>query len=265
MRGLPRISITRACPLWRALFMACYVAASGCGGGPSDEVEGLWKQAETTLNQAVQDSDFLRAAALYQQILDRGFVHGDLFFQQGNAYTHAGRKGRAIAAYRQAERYLPRDPYLAANLDLLSGEALARQVWPLWETVIPWQNWLAYHEKFHLAFGLAALACLAAVVATVWPRRGLRWVARASLAVLLLLSVSIGYDVYRYEYRVSGVIVDSQVEARKGNAESFAPAFTRPLPEGTEFMLLEKRNSWLFAEFPGGQQGWLPEEAVVLF
>ena len=39
-----------------------------------------------------------------------------VLYNQGNAWMRAGATGRALAAYRQAQRYRPRDPYLAANL-----------------------------------------------------------------------------------------------------------------------------------------------------
>ena len=39
-----------------------------------------------------------------------------MYYNLGNAYFRAGEYGRAIAAYRKAKPYRPRDPYLEANL-----------------------------------------------------------------------------------------------------------------------------------------------------
>ena len=47
------------------------------------------------------------------------------------------------------------------------------------------------------------------------------------------------------------------VIARKGDGENYAPAFTKPLPEGSEFRLLQARADWVLIELPGAQQGWI--------
>ena len=58
---------------------------------------------------------------MYQAILDRGYVSGVVLYNQGNAFMRAGQRGRAVAAYRQARRYLGPDPFLEANLAYALG------------------------------------------------------------------------------------------------------------------------------------------------
>ena len=91
------------------------VVSSGCGRGVDLDVSRTFQEAQETFDDAEAPEDFLRAAGLYQSILERGVVSGVVLYNQGNAYMRAGQRGRAIAAYRQAQRYRPRDPYLEAR------------------------------------------------------------------------------------------------------------------------------------------------------
>ena len=60
---------------------------------------------------------------MYQSLLDRGIRSGAILYNQGNAFMKAGHRGQAIAAYLEAKRYLPRNPYLDANLRFAQGGA----------------------------------------------------------------------------------------------------------------------------------------------
>ena len=87
----------------------------------------------------------------------------------------------------------------------------------------------------------------------------------AGLALSLVLIVSAGYDWYRYQWNVHGVIVQKQTIVRKGNAESYEPALTTALEEGAEFDLVERRGDWMLIRLPGEQEGWVPDRAAVLY
>ena len=62
-----------------------------------------------------------------------------------------------------------------------------------------------------------------------------------------------------------GVVTADEIAARKGNAESYEPAFKEPLPIGTEFTLLERRGAWLQVRLSEGQQAWIPEAAATIY
>ena len=62
--------------------------------------------------------------------LDRGQISGAVLYNQGNAFMQAGQRGRAIAAYRQARRYLGPDLFLEANLAYALGNQPAVGVAP---------------------------------------------------------------------------------------------------------------------------------------
>jgi tetratricopeptide (TPR) repeat protein len=241
------------------------VALSGCAGNPSAELAQQFQAAQATFDRAKTPEDFLRAAAMYQEILDSGFVSGAVLYNQGNAFQRAGQRGRAIACYRQAQRYRPRDPYLDHNLRsaLNAPPAPAR---PLIEYLLFWQDWVSYGGKFRWFAGLGVVTFTVAVAALYVPRR--RWlnaVAAAGLAGTLILGLSAGYDGYRFAALRHGVVAAREAVARKGNADSYEPAFTQPLAEGAEFEVREERGDWLLVRLSGAKEGWLRRDQVVVY
>jgi tetratricopeptide (TPR) repeat protein len=263
------LSSNRSNPLARAPVAALWILVvlplcGGCQQRSDPEATAIFQKAQQTFDRAASPEAFLQAAALDQEILDRGIVSPAVLYHQGNALMRAGQRGRAIAAYRQAQRYRPRDPHLEANLlSATGGEAAPRR--PIVEYLLFWQDWLGVGEKFTLAGAAAGLAFALGLAANLLRRRRWAQLALAALAVTLLFSFSAGYDWYRYQYLVHGVSIERQTVARKGYAESYEPALTAPLPEGTEFMVVDRRSGWLLVQLAGGQEGWLPERAAVVY
>lgn len=240
--------------------------SSGCGRGVDLDVSRTFQEAQQVFDDAQSPDDFLRAAGLYQSILKRGVVSGVVLYNQGNAYMQAHQRGRAIAAYRQAQRYRPRDPYLEANLlYALGSETRVTGRRPMIEYLLFWQNWLSYPEKFRLATAAAAVAFALGVIAIVRRRRLSTRLAVGGLVLTLLLAFSAGYDWRRFDRIVHGVVVRQEVIARKGNADGYEPAFTEPLTEGAEFRRIEHRSDWLLIRLSGDEEGWVREEDVVVY
>ena len=253
----------------RPVAALCLIAGSallsGCGRALDYESARIFQYAEKTFATAKMPDDFLKAAALHQELLDRGLVSGAVLYNQGNAFMRAGQRGRAIAAYRQAERYLGRDSLLEANLLYALGNQPAVRRRPLLEHVLFWQDWVSYPKKFPLAaVGVGLTFSLA--IASLFVRRPL--LTRLTLTGLLisfLLIFSVAYDWYRYEGKFHGVVVKNEIIMRKGNTETYEPVLTAPLEEGTEFVLVERRNEWLLIRLVGNQEGWVPERSAVIY
>lgn len=252
--------------VWLGLALVLPLLGS-CTAAPEGDLVRKYQRALETFDQAAGPADYLRAAALYQEILDRGVVSGALLYNQGNAFMRAGQRGRAIACYRQALVYRPRDPQLRANLQSALGPGAALQPpRAVLDYVFFWQDWIGYRGKVVATAWAASVAFILGLLALGVPPR--RWFRRAGWSVLALtvvVAASAAYDWYRFEHLEHGVVVQPEVVARKGNAESYAPAFTEPLKEGAEFQVLERRGTWLQIQLPGGLAGWVPDAAVTTY
>jgi hypothetical protein len=239
---------------------------TGCASSPDVDVVRKYQQSLDAFDQANSPADYLRSTALYQELLDKGIVSGGLLYNQGNAYMRAGQRGRAIACYRQALAYRPRDPQLRANLQLALGPGTAlRPDRSLMDYLLFWQDWISYPGKLHATALLASIAFVLGLLGLYVRRRVLGRTALSLLVSTLILGISAVYDWYRFDQIERGAVIRREVIARKGNAESYGPAFTKPLTEGTEFRVLERRPPWLSIQLPGGQSGWVTEDTVVTF
>ena len=238
---------------------------SGCGSPPDMETSRLFQSAEQMFADAESAEDFAEAATVYQEILDNGFRSGSVFYNQGNAWMQAGEVGRAIGAYRQAKRYLPRDPYLDANLRtaLVGTQNLAGK--SLLDYVFFWQDRVSYSEKLAVTTVLLAFALLLALAYQL--NKGRIIVKRVTYAVLVLVVLSaaaVGRDWQRYEQTRRGVIT-REVMARKGGSETYEPAFTQSLADGTEFEVITRRNDWVHARFGQTGTGWISSRDCVTY
>jgi hypothetical protein len=247
-----------------AILLLYLLVFSGCTYNLDPRLAQKFQAAQAAFDKAEKPEDFVKVASMYQEMIDGGAVSGPVFYNQGNAWMKAKQPGRAIAAYRQAQRYLPRNPELEANLQYALGPgASARR--PVIETIMFWQNWLSYPEKFYIAAAGVAVTFAFAAIALFSPRRLWRRFLLAGTVLTLLLILSAGYDWYRFDRITHGVIIQSDVVARKGNAESYEPALSEKLSEGTEFRLVERRGDWLLIRMPGGQEAWIEEQAAVTY
>ncbi|MFG0316081.1 MAG: hypothetical protein ACF8XB_02315 [Planctomycetota bacterium JB042] len=232
---------------------------------PLPEARRTFEETNRRFTEAASAEEFLAVAAAYQSILDGGVHSGVVLFNQGNAYFRAGAYGRAIAAYRQAERYRPRDPLLASNLDLARSKlGVAAPPRRLVDHVLFWRRWLSVTETASLLIGLSLLA-LACGVLGLFLGRGSRVLARAAVGGAVLFGLAHAADRWEFDRTEHGVVVADEAVARMGNAESFAPAFTEPLRAGREFTVLERAGGWVRVELDGGLDGWLAAEDVVTY
>ncbi len=242
------------------------MVSTGCGHRVDPGLFAQFQRIQEAFDQAQRPDEFMRVAAQYQEMLDGGLVSGAVFYNQGNAFMRAGKRGRAIACYRQAARYRPRDPYLEANLAYALGEVAAEPPRkPLLEYILFWQNWLSYPEKILIDTAAGGLTFLLAVAGMFWRPKQMNRAAVAMLLLTVIGGVSVGYDWHRFDQIQRGVVIRAGAIARKGDGASYAPAFTQPLAEGTEFRVLEKRSDWILVELPGAQQGWLEVNQAVVY
>jgi len=267
VRGLRQTRSNRSArsstvPLLLAAFCLLF---SSCGAGPDTAVSRKLQEAQAAFLDSQSPDDYLRVAALYGEVLDRGFLNGAVLFNQGNAYMRAGQKGRAVAAYRRAIRYKARDEYLKSNLELALGRSADPPSRSLVDHVFFWQEWLSFPEKVGAATAAWAFTLLLAFFGLLWRPRGVRRALVWTLFIAaLLLMTSAALDWYRHDVIRHGVVVADEVIARKGNARSFAPAFSEPLREGAEFIVREERENWLQIELDAGP-GWIEKQDTVVY
>lgn len=255
-----------------SILLLSFLCFPGSTSGSEDR-QRVFVRGLEAFDQAKTPAQFLEAARIFESILTGDYENGAVSYNLGNAYMRAGRAGHAIAAYREAQRLLPRDPYVQANLDAAltnAPDAVRSSEVAWWKRVLFWHPMLAQRERLGLAAGICCLAfMLASLRLLLLPAPGLGrtwlgWCAVLMLAAGLLFSVSAALGHWD-EHLTRRAVVTEEAIARKGNGETYSPAFDRPLKEGAEGVMLEVRGGWVQVQFAGADAGWLPEKSVAIY
>ena len=210
---------------------------------------------------AFDAEEYRRSAVLYEQLLNHGVRSGTVYYNLGNAWAKAGDSVRAVAAYYVAQRYIPGDPHLEANLHAVltsHGGIMPSPENSLVVFLFFWQNWIGYDAKIWISIVCAAGTFLGGVLCLFGRSKRLRHSTIIAAALTAIALTSAGYDWYRFEY-VKRVIVTTEVLPRKGNSEQYEPAFVSPISFGASAVILDERNGWYLLRFSNGQEGWLPQ------
>src|SRR5215469_16953297 len=103
--------------------------------------------------------------------------------------------GKAIAAYRKANVFMPRDPFLDVNLRealRLAPGHLADPPPPWWTNVLFWTTWLSYPEKMQAALAAWGAGALLVAVGLFLRWRKAYWLSAAAVIVALVLTFDAG-------------------------------------------------------------------------
>jgi tetratricopeptide (TPR) repeat protein len=254
----PSPSVLRLLALALLALTACSTPAA------TGEISGA-QMAEA--NQLYEEGQFAAAAARYQALVDAGVQEGHLYYNLGDAYFKLGDLGRAVLNFRRAQRLLPRDGDVTANLRLARSQTVDRidveDKGALVDLVRRIVGWTTIDEAAALALAIWVLLCGLLISAILWQRRRrpLLYLAGA-VAVLLFFGVlSIGIRLLDERGRPPAVVVAEEVPLRSGPGEDYLTEFT--LHAGAEVRVVEQRGGWVRIALPGDLQGWAPGEAVI--
>ncbi|MDR1477640.1 MAG: tetratricopeptide repeat protein [Planctomycetaceae bacterium] len=272
------------CVWCRFIFLILFcILLTGCGlrfgvsGDYVREFERVQNEFDSagTLSADMRSAEFRRVAVMYQGLIDKGIRSGQLYYNQGNAWFYAGERGRAIAAYRLALRYLPRDSRIQANLRVAVGSNIdaGELVFTgggvtVFEYLFFWQNWVGVYQKVFFSVLFTIFLFVVGLLMLFFRRRFrrfLRFFAVFLFVITLISVISAAYDWYRFECFSYVVISVDEAQPRKGNSLQYDTAFTRPVPLGTNATVIGERGEWLQLRFGDAQDGWLLKSQVVVY
>lgn len=213
-------------------------------------------------NTAYKEGRYRKAIDRYQDIADAGIKSGPLYFNLGNAYFKLGRCGHAILNYVRAERLIPRDPDLRANLayarEFCGGED--HEEW--W-----WQRLASSLARRATSFELAVVASvlwwmmwivLAARLLLPGQRSLLARAATALALVFVVVASSLVYRLASFDLASLAVVTPAEGgSARYEPAQNGTEYFE--LKQGALVEITRERDGWLQIRRSDGRRGWVPE------
>ncbi len=189
---------------------------------------------------------FEQAVKLYEQLLESGFVNGQIYYNLGNAYYRLGMPGKAIVYYRRAEELLPRDADIKANINLLKRDFVDRETVSQTPEVLKvacfWYFCLNLNEITIVTIYIY-LALIVSILSIMFLR--LQWIKKVVIVFagcFLVLVISLGLKAYNQNSVEMGVVIAEESNIRYGPGEEYEPRFR--IHEGAEVRIEEKKDKW---------------------
>jgi tetratricopeptide (TPR) repeat protein len=211
-------------------------------------------------NKLYAQGKFVDAAADYEKLFQAGITSPVIYFNYGNAEFKSGNLGKAIAAFRRAELFAPRDSEIRANLafvrNQVQGATVRESFWQNWLGNLSLNEWTVFAMiTFWLTFFLLAAKQIRPALAT--KLKSATWL----FAALTIFSGTIlGVQASNHFSRQAAVVISAEAMARSGPFDDAQNAFTAR--DGVELSVLDRREDWVQVADGSGKTGWLPAKQV---
>jgi tetratricopeptide (TPR) repeat protein len=226
-------------------------------------------QADDFMNEIARANDlyasnnYQQAADSYESLKEKGLNNGYLYYNLGNTYIRLGKTGPAILNYIRAQKLIPRDENLQANLNFAIQQTIDKITPPppnTLATLFFWVNDLSLNENINYAFAINLTFWL---ILTAWFyfRTDFLMLARNSIFFLLLLAfVSIGVKLNLESNSKTGVVLAKTVSVKSGLDASNITLFE--LHEGALVNITDERQGWIEVQLDSKQKGWIPKNSL---
>lgn len=230
-----------------------------------EEANTFFREAMNTANKDPQMAKKLyeKAAVYYEKIVTDGNIkNGRLFYNTGNAYFRSGDIGRAILNYLKARQYIPDDKNLLQNLEYARSKrqdtVQEKEADMLLQTVFFWHYDIPPVMRLIIFAVFFVLTWILAILKLFFKQGILNFFLIITVVVTVLFSGSLLVEFFGKSGEKPGVVLATEVTARKGDSNTYEKSFQEPLHAGTEFLLLEERRGWYNIELKDGRSCWIP-------
>ena len=218
-------------------------------------------------NSFYSNQYYSEAADLYNQLINQGYGHTNLYYNLGNAYYQLGDLGNAIWAYEKGLELNPRDSDLKFNLSVANARIVDRVRVPEPFFLLKWygalkQSFSPSQWPMTISSVLLGAAMLSAFARFLKNRLSqiLMTASSAGLVMVILFSAvfaDIYFDISDIE---TGVVVAQ--EGRVYTAPSKSSNLLFVIHEGTKAEISSRQYPWIEIELIDGKKGWLDSNSL---
>ena len=218
---------------------------------------------ERTLAEAFAEyraGAYAAARDLYGQAVAAGADGGEIRYNLGNCEARTGNWPVALAEYRRAQAFLPRDADVRHNIEVARRKLGLPTPSPgLTDTLRAFLSGFTRGELLRASLLAEALFFGALVLRTLRPSRFARVLSVGTGGVLLACLALLGHEVLVRSARQPAIVLSETAARSEPRADREELFRLRP---GEELRLLGSEGKWVRVEAPGRGVGWLPAEAV---
>jgi hypothetical protein len=219
-------------------------------------------------NKHYMHREYGLAADCYNEVIDLGYISGDLFYNLGNSYYKQDSLSKAILYYEKALLLKPGDEDIRQNLALANARIIDKiDSIPVFFL----RRWISDLQRFFLPAQWAVISLvlfLLALSSFLWfvisSDYNVKRTGFTAGVVFLMLAVSGMLSMCNRTNKLlksgSAIIMTSSVSAKSSPDEQSTNMFV--LHEGTKVMLLDSVQNWKEIRIPDGNKGWVPDAVL---
>ena len=226
-----------------------------------------WAAVLARGNARYEVGDYPGAIEKYKMITDSGVKNGQVYYNLGNAYFKNEQLGEAIVNYERAQKLMPRDKDVAANLLFTNFQVVDRVDLPAEAAIVRWidrmHDLATINETLWWTWVIYWLIAILGVIAIfVWRTRRVLVHVLAVLGIIFVLSlISLGVKIQ--DAGVTQAIVTApKVNVYSGPGDDYMLQFT--VHEGSKFDVEGERQEWYRVRLGGDLEGWAPKDALTV-
>ena len=214
-------------------------------------------------NSLYKEGQFAQALSAYEKLIEEGHGNSALYYNTANSYYKTGKPALALLNYERAARWIPRDPDLRINREVVRSKLEAEEFHPGRAPIAVaafflFGSWTVSESVWCLS-GLYFLifgSFLGMIFHPPW-RRGFSAFAGLCLCIFILGSVSLTEKIVLKNH-VAVVLAEKapvRFEPLEGSDINFH------VPEGTEIFVMETREGWDKIMRSDGKTGWMKADS----
>ena len=215
-------------------------------------------------NAYYQEGEFQKAIDGYRQMLNEGYVSGNLYYNLGNAYFKENKLSEAILSYERSKIFNPRDADLEANYmfarDMIKGRVVSKKnIWH-WKPLRGYANYFTINELTLICSGVFMV-----LLFLVFLGDGIKGFARYKRFFVFVITIFLFLNCFIIYHR--GNIIKKTAIVTMPNTEVFYGPYDIAtkffiLQEGMKVLVLESQNGWSKIRRIDGKIGWIKTSQI---
>ena len=228
--------------------------------GFSQDIDSLFVQGNNYYN----DKDFSNSVKYYENILNQGIYHQDLYFNLGNAYFKLENYGNARWAYEMALDLSPRDEDIIYNLDIAKSK-ISNLIEPPDFLIIDSLNMMLDSFTYrNFVFLTSVLILLSSILFILYKIRPSEINKRLYYLLLFLSFISLVLSVDRFIWIKNnkfGIVISENAHAYSAPyVNENIKIFT--LFSGNKVQVSQNTKEWIEISVIDGRKGWIRVQDV---
>ncbi len=214
-------------------------------------------------NQEYQEQKFSEAKDKYEKLINSGITNGYLFYNLGNCYFKLNSPGKARLYYLKAQKYIPRNKDLNANLNSLmeniSDKTESSESSQIFKKIFFWYDMLSFQETLIIFLFLWSFTFLLIIIRIFIASEFFK----ASLFIFILLTslFCLNTEIKFFQQNEKKAIVIVNESNVKSSTDINSITIFK-VHQGAFLKITESSGNWSKIEFSKDKQGWIQNSSI---